>query len=109
IGANDYGQLQIRTPGAAWQDVAGERLTEASGGSWARRSIDLRAYAGQTVQLAFHFVAAFNNSGGDLALGWFIDEAALETGAMVLNSPEGFENGFGDWSVEGGVWQVGVP
>jgi bacillopeptidase F len=27
----------------------------------------------------------------------------------LLNNPEGFENGWGNWSVSGSVWQVGVP
>ncbi len=109
IGANDYGQLQVRVAGGDWQDVPGEHLTEASGGSWARRSVDLRAYAGQTMQVAFRFFAKANNSVGDFALGWFIDEAALETGSMAFASPDGFEKGFGDWSAEGGIWQVGTP
>jgi len=110
VGANDHGQLQIRTVGGAWQDVVGGRLVETAGlGGWARQSVDLRVFAGQTVQLAFRLVTAFTNVGGDFARGWYLDEAGLQTGPMLFASPEGFETGFGDWSVEGGVWQQGVP
>lgn len=109
IGANDRGVLEVRLAGGAWQEVAGQRLTESNGGAWARHSVDLRAWAGQSVQFAFRLVASFNNVRGDSALGWYLDEVRLETGAMTLVTPAGFESGFGDWSVEGGVWQVGTP
>lgn len=109
LGAGDFAQLQFRTPGGTWQDLAGERLTEANGGSWVRRSVDLRAFAGTEVQFAFRLSATYDNRAGDLALGWYLDEVGIETGPMRWTEPESFENGFGDWSVEGGVWQVGTP
>ena len=30
-------------------------------------------------------------------------------GPYVFNNPEGFELGFGDWSVDAGSWEVGIP
>src|SRR5207249_1680771 len=89
IYISHYGQLQIRTVGGAWQDVAGERVF-LKGGSWSQRVLDLRPYAGQTMQIRFDFVS----DGGQVAAGWYIDDVSLETGPMVLNNPEGFEAGF---------------
>src|SRR5436190_333032 len=62
------------------------------------------------VQIGFYF----SSSGGFAAApGWYIDDVSVETGAMAWNSPEGFEGHgtgtIGDWSVEDGVWQIGVP
>ena len=56
------------------------------------------------MQIAFHFHSAAN-----VAVGWYVDDVDLVTGVPVFNNPDGFESGLGDWSVESGTWQVGVP
>jgi len=76
-----------------------------SGGDWTYASVDLSAFANQTVQLAFHLVGQSFNS----AQGWYVDDIALETGALAFNNPENWENGLGDWYPESGIWQVGLP
>ncbi|MBX3732030.1 MAG: choice-of-anchor J domain-containing protein [Verrucomicrobiae bacterium] len=99
-----FGQVQIRTRGGAWQDVPAERVQSQSLG-WSQRIIDLRPFTGQPVQIGFRFVSTTST----VRPGWYVDDAALETGPMVLSNPDGFENGFGDWSSQGGLWQIGVP
>src|SRR5204863_281019 len=61
-------------------------------------------FAGRTVQVAFHFHSAYNTG-----VGWYLDDVAVVTGTPVLNNPEGFESGLGDWFSESGTWEVGVP
>src|SRR5690606_19410877 len=41
--------------------------------------------------------------------GWFIDDMSLEVGPWRAQPDQDFESGFGEWSVEGGVWSVGEP
>jgi RHS repeat-associated protein len=69
--------------------------------------VDLSAYAGQTVQVAFHMVYA--NTGGYTDPGWYVDEVTLRTGPDIFNNPETFEFGWGDWSTDYGLWQIGMP
>jgi hypothetical protein len=102
---SDYGQLQIRASGGEWQDLAERPRGRSGGGEWIQRLVDLRPYGGQSVQIAFLFVSGLGTS----EAGWFIDQVSIETGPMRFDSPENFEEGFGDWSVESGVWQWGVP
>ncbi|MGD0058865.1 MAG: choice-of-anchor J domain-containing protein, partial [Verrucomicrobiia bacterium] len=107
---SDYGVVEVKVVGSnTWQTVSPNRYN--SSGGWTDTSVDLSAYAGQTVQVAFHMV--FAQPGGyscsGTSPGWYIDDIALVTGTPVFNNPEGFENGIGDWYAETGVWQVGVP
>ena len=78
----------------------------SSSGVWSRPAIDLSAFAGTNVQVAFHFLSG-GNSGADL--GWFVDDLALVTNPPVFNHPENFETGLGDWAVDAGAWEVGQP
>jgi hypothetical protein len=100
---NDYGVVEVRvgTTGA-WQAVS-PQYTGFSG-DWTYESLDLGAFAGQTVDVAFHVVGP---TGGDP--GWYVDDIAFETGTPVFNNPEGFEGGIGNWYAEQGTWQVGKP
>jgi len=100
----DYGQVQIRVGTNPWQALSGQ-YTGLCGG-WTEPSLDLTAYAGQTVQLGFLFVS---DGPGYEGPGWYVDDVALVTGTPVFNNPEGFEGGIGDWYAENGTWQVGTP
>ncbi len=88
---------------ASWATVSPTYYN--NGGGWTRASIDLSAYAGRAIQVAFHFTStsSYNDP------GWYVDDVALVTGAPVFNNPEGFESGLGDWYPERGIWQVGAP
>ena len=104
----DYGVVQVKAGAGVWQDASAHFVN--SGSAWVRSSVDLRSYAGQTVQVAFYFVGGdgfgFSSS---VAAGWYVDDVALETGPYVLNNPESFESGYGDWYAETGLWEWGVP
>ncbi|HEX4334381.1 MAG TPA: choice-of-anchor J domain-containing protein [Polyangiaceae bacterium] len=105
FGAGDYGQLQIKIAGGSWQILDNETLN-GSGEGWNQRIVDLTTYAGQSVQLGFFAYA--NGGTSNTNLGLFIDDVSLETGATAFGNGDGFESGFGNWSVESGVWSIGV-
>jgi len=100
----DYGVVEIRigTTGT-WQAVSPQYTGFC--GDWSYASVDLSAFAGQTIDVAFHVVS----NGGSTAPGWFVDDISVITGIPVFNNPEGFEAGIGDWYAEQGTWQVGSP
>jgi hypothetical protein len=105
-GNSDYGVVEIRvgTTGA-WQAVSPQYAGFC--GDWTYASIDLSVFAGQTVDVAFH--AVYQNLDGLTNPGWYVDDISVITGTPVLNNPEGFELGIGDWYTEEGTWQVGSP
>jgi hypothetical protein len=110
---NAGGFVEILQAGSTnWQAITATNISVGStasygSGVWSRPSIDLSAFGGQSVQIAFHFFSGGNGWGSDP--GWYIDDVAVVTNAPVLNNPEGFEAGLGDWSVDSGTWEVGKP
>jgi hypothetical protein len=108
---NALGYVEINT-GSGWQPISSTNISvgstaSTSSGVWSRPSIDLSAFAGQSVQIAFHFASGGSGYGSDP--GWYVDDVAVVTNEPVFNNPEGFEAGLGDWSVDAGTWEVGVP
>ena len=108
----DLCQVQIREPGSNWVTLATyDFMTSGSGnytldGIWTRPLLDLAAYAGKTVELAFRLTS--DACCGQYA-GWYLDEVMVETGPRVVTWPEGFEGGWGGWYADNGQWEVGVP
>ena len=100
--SSDYGVVEIRVGTGAWQAVSPQYT--GSSGDWTCADIDLSRFAGQTVQLAFH---AVDTNGKYPDVGWYVDDISFITGTPVLNNPEGFETGIGDWYADQGIWQVG--
>ena len=63
------------------------------------------------MKLAF-FHEEYDNTawGGDeQAPGWYIDDVQIWQGVPTMRPLEDFEVGWGDWSTDHGVWQVGEP
>lgn len=112
--ANAFAHVEVSTNfGTNWTQLSptypstnGGTYYSSGGGVWSRPSIDLSAYGSQNIQIAFYFAAGSyqNNS-----LGWFVDDVEVDEGAPILNFPEGFEAGEGDWSVDFGGWQICKP
>src|SRR6185503_2519173 len=65
---SDFGQVQIRINDGAWTNL-GPAYAGSGGGVWTYESIDLNAYAGQNVQLAFYFQSDVNFFTGGGAVG----------------------------------------
>ena len=108
---NAIGFVEISTDaGATWQQISPTYTyddidTATSGGVWSRPSIDLSAYAGQSVQIAFRFAGLCCGNG----LGWYVDDVEVVTDEPVFNNPEGFEYDVDDWAVDFGTWEIGQP
>ena len=77
-----------------------------SGGVWSQTSLDLSAYAGESIQIAFHYTFGSLNQGGT---GWYVDDVSVVTDTQLSSNPENFESGATDWAVDGGTWQIGTP
>jgi hypothetical protein len=106
ISTGDSGVVQISTnDGATWTTVSRRSVVTAHGDGWSQACVDLSAYAGQTVRIAFYFRS--DASGQDW--GWYIDDISITNAPEVFNNPETFENGVGDWCAENGLWEVGAP
>jgi bacillopeptidase F (M6 metalloprotease family) len=104
----DYGYVEVKTVGSSTWTTISSNYSGTCSGVWTRPSLDLSQFAGQTVQLAFHFISDGCCTEGP---GWYVDDIAVVTGAPVFNNPEGFESesGLVDWYVDNGTWQIGKP
>ena len=71
--------------------------------------MELTAYAGQTVRVAFYHVAAQGNNFSGSGSGWYLDDVQVWKGVPLMAVLESFEGGWGDWYADNGVWQIGVP
>jgi hypothetical protein len=106
--ANALGYVEINN-GSGWTNVTpdfGPTTYVTGGGVWSQPSIDLAPFAGQSIQIAFHFA-----SGGCCgnALGWFIDDVSVVTNTLAVTNVENFETGAIGWSVDAGTWEIGRP
>ena len=105
---SDNGRVQIKVNNGAWTTIS-NIIDNYGSVAWSYGSVDISAYADSTVQIAFYFHSEKWLGYDNVSSGWYIDDVSLVTGPYVLNSPEDFESGFGDWSVDEGSWEVGVP
>lgn len=104
LGAVGTGEVEIRIEDGEWRSL-GAPCQKASS-VWTRATLDLTGYAGRRVEIAFRVRA---NSTTAVAPGWYVDDVEIATGETILQLPEGFEAGQGDWHVDRGDWQIGVP
>ncbi|MBM3287962.1 MAG: hypothetical protein FJY88_11525, partial [Candidatus Eisenbacteria bacterium] len=80
MSTDDYGYVQIQVEGGSWQQLSGT-YTSVSSGVWTRPSLELTAYAGQRIQVAFYFYSHNYGGGGeDVSSGWYVDDIELVTG-----------------------------
>jgi hypothetical protein len=77
----------------------------SSSAVWLQQSIDITAYAGKKVRIAFlHSTSDYKS---EVAAGWYVDHVEI-----IKKEPEwtgDFECGWGDWYTDNGVWEVGTP
>ena len=105
---DDYGKLQISVQDgssgnwSAWADIPTSAPIYYYS-HWSPKSVDITAYAGQKVRIAFYHIA----DGYATYSGWYIDD--IEVIKKVPELTVDFEIGWGDWYSDNGVWEVGVP
>jgi bacillopeptidase F (M6 metalloprotease family) len=74
---SDKGFVEVQEVGTStWVKISADYTN--SSGAWTYPLLDLSAYAGKTIQIAFHFQDDGGN--GSIAAGWYIDEVTLVTG-----------------------------
>lgn len=99
----DQGYVQISVNNGPWQTIAGP----ISGLSplWTRVGVDISSFADSTVRIAFYFTSTCCSEDN----GWYIEDISIEKGTFLFTNPEDFENGIGNWFVDNGLWEVGIP
>ena len=114
IDAQDAGWIQISeetAPGiwSSWTTLAEYR--NSSGGVWTRPLVDLSGYADKKVRIGFlmDYYCCGTSS------GWYVDDVSINVEHNLIDLSAGdiyfydFESGLGDWWVDNGVWEVGIP
>jgi hypothetical protein len=100
VGGNDVGigyfgtnytytystNTTVVTTGGTWNQI-GPTWEPGSAKTWTEQSLDLSAYAGQTVQIAFHFT-----SGQGTALGWYLDDISMTAAPTLIVPTNQFVN-----------------
>ncbi len=112
----DVGYVQISvlhedSTWGVWQTVAepGGYYHQYWTSGWSRVAVDLTSYTSQTIRIAFYHTAQDVWSGADEGLGWYLDDIEIWRGVPQMPVLEDFESGWGDWSTDSGIWQIGVP
>jgi len=99
---DDHGYVQISEDnGVTWTNL-GSTYYYSSG--WSPRSIDITAYLGKEIRIAFYHISGSYNAYS----GWSVDNVDV-----VRIDPDAppytYEDGWGDWSADRGVWNLGTP
>lgn len=84
--ANASGYVEISPDGGVtWQEIQSTLMQPplTSGGAWLQSSFDLSPYAGQSVQIAFHFTSGVCCGNAE---GWYVDDVSLTV--VVTTPPE---------------------
>ena len=102
--STDWGQVQIsvynETGGwSTWADVGTSIQDESKG--WSQKAVDLTEYAGQKVRVAFYH----SSDEQDTRVGWYIDDVQIIKTEPTFDGT--FEDGWGGWYADRGVWQLG--
>ncbi|GAB6162858.1 hypothetical protein JCM12298_20180 [Desulfothermus naphthae] len=109
--ASDAGYVQISTydqkthKWSAWQTVS-PAIGGNCGNYWTLMDVDLTNYAGKKIKIAF-FHTADSFPFGEISTGWYIDDIKIIK--KIPSFTGDFESGWGNWSVDNGIWQIGPP
>lgn len=111
--AYDSGTVQISAYDAEadqWGDWTSLASVYEVSAVWSPMHVDLTAYAGRYVQIAFLHTAQRDWQGhASESSGWYIDEVRIWKGTPTFRNPEDFELGWGDSYADNGVWEVAEP
>ncbi len=82
---NALGYVEISADGSSWQQISPDYNDANTGGNWTNVSLDLSAYAGQTVQVAFDFISGGTCCG--TGPGWYVDDISLVASPVLTVPP----------------------
>ena len=86
---------------SAWETIDNSLVNNTP--AWSLMNVELTDYADERVRIAFYHTAA----GSYDSTGWYVDD--IQIILKVPECTENFESGWGDWSADRGVWEVGSP
>lgn len=95
--------IQVSVNSGEWKSL--RNYCSGLSGMWTQIVLDVSAYADSTIRLGFYFYSTGNNEHN----GWYIDDINITKSVIIYKNPEDFESGIDDWSVDNGLWQIGVP
>ncbi|MCB1763276.1 MAG: choice-of-anchor J domain-containing protein, partial [Gammaproteobacteria bacterium] len=106
-------QVSVYTDGA-WSNWSTLQTRRSYTSVWQHARVDLTAYVGQRIRIAFLHVDDTETSYGSNvhseSVGWYIDDIEVRTDSERFNNPEDFEALWGDWWTDDyTVWQIGQP
>lgn len=95
----DWPEVRITPDGEATDVIDQPAIGAFVGGAatWKERTIDLTAYAGQTVTIAFNFDNVFPSN--DAFLGWMVDNVKVQ--ALEIDCIPGCASPDGDMNIDG--------
>jgi len=102
-------QISVWDPDASiwsdWSNIDGSIFNTSP---WSRRLDELSPFADKIVRIAFYHTARTGSTAcNPSSTGWYIDDIAISKDTPTFTGD--FENGWGHWSADRGVWQVGAP
>ena len=86
---------------SGWTDIGRRAWRESKIWSWT--NVLLNNYAGKTIMFAF-----YHSSYSKTHIGWYVDDIQIEKRKIkYFSGIETFEEGWGGWCADNGVWEVG--
>jgi hypothetical protein len=110
-GSSCSGQVHVSAwdaEASAWSDWAVVDLSAMNTSSvWSPKAVDLTAYAGRRVRVAFyHLYDTMNGGTAYDGAGWYVDQ--VQVVRFTPSFVGDFEPGWGDWYADRGIWEVGT-
>lgn len=73
---------------------------------WSPMDVDLTSFASKRIRIGFYHTAD-SRYYNECSWGWYIDDVQVVKKSSEFTGD--FEQGWGDWSTDRGVWEIGVP
>ena len=115
--SSDKGQVQIKiydSENSEWSDWTTLKTINQHTPVWHHGRVDLTAYAGKRVRIAFYHVDVTEDPSGIVhhyeSVGWYLDDVEiLKQMIPIFSGFDDLELGWGDWYSDDGIWEVGEP
>ena len=101
-------QVATETSPGVWGTWTTVETYYYSSGTWTNAMVDMSAYAGQKIKIAFLLNQDPTYAG--VGVGWYVDDISLQVVSglpLALPFNDDLEGGIGNWSAWNGLWEVG--
>jgi len=115
-GYYDKGQIQISVDSAGWRpwvtisgDYGGPGTCAGRSSVWSAAEVEISKYAGKRVRIGFYLWQ--DDFWQSIDWGWYVDDVCIIRSQAAISAPVcwDFEDGWGDWWVDNGAWEIGHP